>query len=239
MQMDEKVFADLDSLSRAALDELLKIVRDTTARNGRCALALSGGTTPNRMYDIWAAEHRDETPWDKLHLFWGDERYVPQDDPLSNFREAREKLISRVPIPPQNVHPVPTQLVAPELAAEAYEKDLRNFFGASAPAFDLQLQGLGVEGHTASLFPGSPVLNETQKWVAAVEVAAKPPRRITLTPVVLNAARRTFFLVSGSSKREIIGSLRAEKKSAMSEYPAARLHPNGPVTWYLDRAAAS
>ena len=239
MQMNEKVFPDLDSLSRAALGELLQIVRDAAARNGRCALALSGGTTPNKMYDIWAAEHRNDTPWEKLHLFWGDERYVPPTDSLSNFREAREKLISRVPIPPQNVHPVPTILATPALAAEAYEKVLRQFFGAAAPAFDLQLQGLGVEGHTASLFPGSPVLAETQKWVAPVEVAAVPPRRITFTPVVLNAARRTFFLVSCSGKREIIAALRNEKNPDSSEYPAARLHPAGPVTWFLDRAAVS
>ena len=110
-------------------------------------------------------------------------------------------------------------------------------FRSQSPAFDLQLQGLGVEGHTASLFPGSPVLEEKQRWVAAVEVAATPPRRLTLTPVVLNQGLNTFFLVAGKDKREILAALRGENQPKTSKYPAARLHPAGPVVWYLDSAA--
>jgi 6-phosphogluconolactonase len=238
MKMDERVFPDLDALSRAVLEESLRIVREAVVQRGRCAIALSGGHTPAKMYDLWAREYSAKTPWDRIHLFWGDERYVPQGDPLSNYRMARESLISRVPIPAANVHPVPTEISPPAAAAEAYEGELRKFFGSAAPAIDLQLQGLGVEGHTASLFPGSPVLEEKQRWVAAVEVDATPKRRITFTPVVLNCGLNTFFLVAGKDKREILTALQGENQPKTSQYPAARLHPAGPVIWFLDSAAA-
>jgi 6-phosphogluconolactonase len=238
MKMDERIFPNLDALSRAVLEAVLRIVCDAVAQRGRCAIALSGGHSPATMYELWSSEYSARTPWDKVHLFWGDERYVPQDDPLSNFRMARECLISRVPIPAVNVHPVPTGLPTPEAAAAAYESDLRKYFGSAQPAFDLQLQGLGVEGHTASLFPGSPALDELQKWVAAVEVSATPPRRITFTPVVLNRGLNTYFLVTGNDKREILAALRSESNPKTSQYPAARLQPDGPVVWFLDSLAA-
>jgi 6-phosphogluconolactonase len=238
MKMDERIFPDIDALSRAALAEVLRIIQESVVQRGRCAIALSGGHTPAKMFALWAQKHSAETPWDLVHLFWGDERYVPQDDPLSNYRMTRENLLSRVPIPEINVHPVPTELPTADDAADAYESELRDFFGSHSPAFDLQLQGLGVEGHTASLFPGSPVLEETHRWVAAVEVSATPRRRLTLTPVVLNCGLNTFFLVAGQDKREIITALRGENEPKTSQYPAARLHPEGPIVWFLDSAAA-
>ncbi len=239
MRMNTKVFPDLDSLSRAAMDETLAIIRDAVAQRGRFAIALSGGHTPAKMYELWAATpYRDQTPWDCVHLFWGDERYVAQDDPLSNFRMTRETLISHVPIPAANVHPMPTLPGPPEKSAEAYEQELRKFFGAAPPEFDLQLLGLGPEGHIASLFPGAPALEEKQRWVMAVEAPAKPPQRLTLTPVVLNQGRNTFFLVAGNDKREIISALRNEPDSKPSQYPAGRIRPAGRVLWFLDQAAA-
>ena len=238
MKMDSKVFPDLDSLSRGALKDLLAVLDDAVAKRGRFVMALSGGHTPAMMYSLWADEHRATTPWDRVHLFWGDERFVPQDDPLSNYRMTREKLISRVPIPPANVHPVPTNLPRPQQAAEAYEADLRKFFGSAPPEFDVQLLGLGVEGHTASLFPNSPALDDKQHWVAAVRAPAEPPDRLTLTPVVLNLGRNTFFLVSGANKKEILAAIRDEPESRPSVYPAGRIRPSGRVIWYLDNAAA-
>jgi len=235
MKMETRVFADIDALSRGALDELLSVMREAIRQRGRFVIALSGGHTPAKMYALWA---KAETPWDRVHLFWGDERYVPQDDPLSNYRMTREALIAHVAIPAGNVHPVPTSLATPEKAAEAYDAELRAFFGAEAPAFDLQLLGLGVEGHTASLFPGSPALEEKQRWVMAVEAAAKPTRRLTFTPLVLNQGRNTFFLVGGADKREILTALRAEPDSKASQYPAARIRPVGRTQWFLDQAAA-
>lgn len=237
--MDTRVFPDLEALSRAAFEELLRTMRDAVKQRGRFAVALAGGRTPAKLYALWARaeDYGVRTPWDRVHLFWSDERRVPHDDPLSNCRMAREFLIARVPIPAANVHPMPTDDPDPEKCAEAYESELRKFFGSHPPAFDLQLLGIGPEGHTASLFPGSPALEEKQRWVAAVEAPIRPAQRLTLTPVVLNQGRHTFFLVSGRAKREVIGALRSEPASKLSRYPAGRIQPAGRVLWFLDEAA--
>ncbi len=238
--METRTFADLEALSRAALNELLRIMKDAVSQRGRFAIALSGGRTPAKLYSLWAraAQEGAVTPWEHVHLFWGDERYVPHDDLLSNYRMACEALIHHVPIPEANVHPMPTHDPQPETSAQAYEYELRNFFGAAAPAFDLQLLGLGPEGHTASLFPGSPALDEKQRWVVAVEVPANPARRLTLTPVVLSQGRNTLFLVSGADKRAIVAALRNEPSAEDDAYPAARVQPSGRVLWFLDEAAS-
>ena len=240
MRMDARIFQDGDALSRAALEALLQILSDAVKERDRFAIALAGGHTPAKLYQMWAqAEKRGvRTPWERVHLFWGDERYVAQDDPASNYRMARESLIAHVPIPKGNVHPMPTDAPWPEKAAEAYEAELHRFFGAATPAFDLQLLGLGVEGHTASLFPGSPALDEKERWVAAVEVPVRPPQRLTLTLPVLNQGRNTFFLVAGADKRVIMTALQGQSTSGSGSYPAARVQPKGPVVWFLDQAAA-
>jgi 6-phosphogluconolactonase len=240
MKMDTRVFPDLDALSRAALEELLRAMQDAVKQRGRFAIALAGGHTPAKLYALWAesANHGVKTPWDRVQLFWGDERFVPETSPLSNYRMTRETLIERAPIPPVNVHAMRTDFPTPEDAAAAYESEMRKFFGDASPALDLQLLGLGPEGHTASLFPGSPALEETKRWVLAVEAPAKPPQRMTLTPVVLNQGRKTLFLVAGEDKREIVNSLRNELDSQPSEYPAGRIRPPGGVLWLLDQAAA-
>jgi 6-phosphogluconolactonase len=238
MKMDTRVFPDPEALSRGLLDETLPVIKEAVAKRGRFAIALSGGSTPAKMYGMWADKYSAQTPWDKVHLFWGDERYVPHDDKLSNFRMTRETLISRVPIPDANVHAVQTNLAPPEKAAEAYEAELRKFFGSAPPESDVQLLGLGVEGHTASLFPESPALDEKQKWVVPVTAPAEPPRRLTFTPIVLNRGRNTFFLVSGANKREIMAALRNDPEGKPSQYPAGRIRPAGRLLWFLDKAAA-
>jgi 6-phosphogluconolactonase len=240
MKLDTRILPDLVSLSRAALEETLAIIQGAVAKRGRFAIALSGGHTPEKMFSLWAqtAQYRDKTPWDRVHLFWSDERYVPANDPRSNYHMARETLTSRVPVPAENVHPMPTNLASPEECATAYEAELRKFFGSEPPAFDVQLLGIGEEGHTASLFPASPVLDEKLRWVAAVRVKAEPPQRITLTPVVLNQGRNTFFLVAGEGKRAILSAIRDESNSKPSQYPAATIHPATEPIWFLDQAAA-
>ena len=240
MKLDARVLPDLVSLSRAVLEETFPIIQEAVTKRGRFAIALSGGHTPGKMYSLWAQteQYRNKTPWDRVHLFWGDERFVPADDPRSNYHMARETLISQVPIPAENVHPMPTNLPSPEECARAYETELLKFFGSEPPAFDVQLLGIGDEGHTASLFPGSPALGEKVRWVAAVRVAAAPPQRITLTPVVLNQGRNTFFLVAGEGKRAILSAIRDEPASQPSQYPAARIHPAREPVWFLDQAAA-
>lgn len=238
MRMDVQIFPNLEALSRAALAALLRILQEAVAKRGRFAISLAGGHTPAKLYDLWAEKNCAETPWDRVHLFWGDERYVSPDDALSNYRMVRETLIRKVPIPVANVHPIPTGLSHAREAAEAYEAELRNFFGSSPPGFDVQLLGLGIEGHTASLFPDSPALEETNRWVAAVHAPVEPRERVTLTPAVLNRGRNTFFLVSGAEKREILAALHNEPDAKPSRYPAGRIRPLGGVVWFLDQAAA-
>jgi 6-phosphogluconolactonase len=242
MRMETRIFPDLEAMSVAAMDEMIRIISETVSLRGRFTIALSGGHTPIRMFQLWAGQpYRDNTPWDKVYLFWGDERYVPHQDERSNFRLARDSFISRVPIPARNVHPIPTGSAPADKSAETYEKELRDFFGPEAPQIDLQLQGVGAEGHTASLFPGSPALTEKRAWVLPVmppPEVSPPVERITMTPVVLNRGRNTFFLVSGEDKRPIIAGLRAETSPQTSRYPAAHIQPPGPVLWFLDRAAA-
>jgi 6-phosphogluconolactonase len=242
MHMDTRVFPDLDALSRGALDELLRVMGEAIGARGRFAVALAGGNTPAKMYKMWAStgSRGVKVPWAKVHLFWGDERFVPADSPLSNYRMAREALMAHVPIPEANVHRIggPDDFATQEAAAEAYEAQLREFFGSAPPAFDVQMLGLGVEGHVASLFPGSPALAEKQKWVMAVEAPAQPPRRLTLTPAVLNRGRHTFFLVAGENKRPIVAALGAEPEGQTSQYPAGIIRPEGHSLWFLDKAAA-
>jgi len=241
MKLDTRVLPDIDALSRAALEELLSDLQDAIKQRGRGAIALSGGHTPEKMYTLWAAnqKYRSETDWNRVHFFWGDERYVSQDDPLSNYRMTRETLLEHVAIPAANVHAVPTNLGTPQQAAEAHDQELRKFFGSSAPAFDVTLLGLGPEGHTASLFPDSPALAEKTRWVVPVHVEAVPPNRLTFTLPVLNSSRNTYFLVAGENKRPILDALRAEPDSRPSAYPAGRIRPaDGRVLWFLDQAAA-
>jgi 6-phosphogluconolactonase len=238
MFFESRIFPTIAEMSEAALADILRILNDAVAKRGRFSIALCGGHTPAKLYALWAEKYKTQTPWDRVHLFFGDERFVPEDDPLSNYRMARETLIARVPIPKENVHPMVTNFPSPDKAAEAYEVELRRFFVDGPPAFDVQLLGLGVEGHTASLFPGSPALDEQRRWAMAVTAPAEPPQRLTLTPVVLNQGLNTFFLVAGENKREILAALRSEPQNVPSKYPAGRIRPPRGVVWYLDQAAA-
>lgn len=238
MFFESRIFPTIAEMSEAALAEILRILNDALAKRGRFSIALAGGHTPAKLYALWAEKYKTQTPWDRVHLFFGDERFVPEDDLLSNYRMARQTLIDHVRIPKENVHPMLTDFPSPDKAAEAYEVELRRFFGDGAPALDVQLLGLGVEGHTASLFPGSPALDEHRRWVVAVTAPAEPPQRLTLTPVVLNQGFNTFFLVAGENKREILTALRSEPQNVPSKYPAGRIRPARGVFWYLDQAAA-
>jgi len=239
--MEKRVFADIDALSRAALDEVFRISNEMVAKRGRCAIVLSGGHTPERMFTMWSQDMcRSTFPWKWVHFFWGDDRYVPYADPLSNFGAAKKMLFDKIAADVElNLHPMPTGNPDPREAAKAYAAEMRQFFGTEPPAFDVQLLGLGVEGHTASLFPNNPALEEEKAWVLPVTVPATPPHRLTLTYPVINQARNTYFLVAGESKREILKAIAAEPDAGVSRYPAARVRPAGPLVWMLDRAAAA
>ena len=219
-------------------DAIAAAVRDAVERRGRCSLVLSGGSTPKGAYERLAVRYGDRLPWPQVHLFWGDERFVPPSDLRSNARMAREALVDRVPIPPANVHPIPTDGAPADAAALRYEDTLRAHFAGPHPSFDLVLLGLGEDAHTASIFPGSAALDEPARWVMAVAAPVDPPLRITLTLPALIPAVRLFVLVSGAAKAP---ALRRALDSASPPriYPAAALRAaGGRVTWWTDRAAA-
>jgi 6-phosphogluconolactonase len=207
------------------------------ASRGRFAVCLSGGSTPRGLYQLLAASpYRDALPWDRIHWFWGDERFVPWDHPESNYGMTRAAMLAHAPVPPQNIHGVPTN-GKPDEAAREYERSLQSYYGAETldparPLFDVQLLGLGPDGHTASLIPATGALEERRRWVVEV-VGARPETRITLTYPALESSRRTAFLVAGADKREIL----ARTLSGDQALPAARLKPVGELIWFVDAAA--
>jgi 6-phosphogluconolactonase len=210
---------------------------------GRFAIALSGGTTPRRLYALLAdpAEPwRARFPWGETEVFFGDERHVPPDHPDSNYGMARAALLSRVPIPPERVHRVLAEETEAEAAAQDYERELRRALGAPAPEvprLDVALQGMGPDGHTASLFPGSAALEERARLVAAPFVERLGVHRITFTFPILDAARAVIFLVAGADKAERVAEVLEGPPGAL---PAGRVRPRtGELVWLLDAAAAS
>ncbi|HKF21017.1 MAG TPA: 6-phosphogluconolactonase [Candidatus Angelobacter sp.] len=230
---------DAAALARAAAQEFCRCAADALAARGRFSVALSGGNTPRAVNSLLANEPKD-LPWSKIFIFFGDERHVPPDHPDSNYRMANETLLSRVPVPESNVFRVRAELDA-NAAADDYDRRLREFFGIQIgawPRFDLILLGMGDDGHTASLFPGSAALQEQSRLAVANWVEKFQSYRITLTFPVLNHGAEDLFLVSGDSKsqvlREILGP--APKQAA---YPAQMVRPqDGRLLWIADKAAA-
>jgi 6-phosphogluconolactonase len=202
------------------------------------AICLAGGSTPKLLYTTLSHGLFLETlPWTRLHWFWGDERFVPKDDELSNFHMVNEAMLSKCPIPAENIHRIKTELGDPAKTAKAYEQELQSYYQSdkldpARPLFDITLLGLGPDGHTASLFPGDAALNERTKWVCAV-IGAKPEPRITLTYPALESSKAVAFLVTGGDKKEIFQKV----NSGNSTSPAARMQPTGSLYWFLDQAA--
>lgn len=240
-----RVFPDLEGLSREAAREVRRVIDDAVAAFGRCAIVLAGGSTPRRLYEILAREHHEAIPWANVHLFWGDERCVPPDHETSNVRMAYEALIDHTDIREANVHAPPVARRSPADAAAAYEAEMRTFFSDLSrtqpgwPEFDLVLLGVGPDGHTASLFPGSPALDAGDRWVVAAEA---PPDmglrdRITLTIPVFNHARTVFVMTAGAAKQPVVREILETPEAAVLRYPAAQVHPKGRLVWWVDRAA--
>ncbi len=241
-----RLVADPEELARAAAGEFTRRAGEAARARGRFAVALSGGSTPLATYRLLAddtgrAIYRSRIPWDRVHVFWGDERHVPPDHHDSNYRAAREALLSRVPLPPGNIHRIPAEEPDASRAAEAYEGTLRSFFAlksGQAPRFDLVLLGMGADGHTASLFPGSEAVRETACLVVAARVEGPGAHRITLTPPAINAAACVLFLVQGADKAETLKAV-LEDPPQPDRYPAQAIRPaRGDLVWLVDRAAA-
>ena len=214
------------------------------ARAGRFTTALAGGSTPKRLYEALAAEpYRSRVPWERSHLFWGDERAVPPDHADSNYGMVRAALLAHVPIPPGNLHRMQGEKPDLDQAARDYEAEIAGVLGAAPagrpPAFDLVLLGIGTDGHTASLFPGSPATRETRRWVVRNPVPALRADRLTLTLPILNRSRTILFLVSGAEKASTLREV-LEGPPDLERLPAQRIQPDaGRVVWLIDRAAAA
>ncbi|HEY3247430.1 MAG TPA: 6-phosphogluconolactonase [bacterium] len=239
MTPDVRVFPELDALSHAAAEIFVGEARQAATTSGWCTVALAGGSTPRRLYRFLAFGYADRLPWSAVQLFMGDERYVPAGDALSNFRMIQDTLVDHLPIPPENVHPVNTSYEDPAAAANAYERVLRESFPGDWPRFDVAFLGMGTDGHTASLFPGTPAVLEARRWVVATEVPREPRRRVTLTLPVFNHARHVHFLVAGPAKAEALRQV-LTTDPVSSPYTAARVRPSdGHVTWWVDASAAA
>lgn len=233
-----RIFNDLDTLSLAAAEMFAELANQAIASRERFCVALSGGNTPRRLYEILAnMPVREQIRWESAYVFWGDERCVPTDDPRSNARMAREILLDQVPVPANQIHPIQGDL-SPALAAAQYETELRDFFDDRPPVFDLILLGLGENAHTASLFPRTPVLDEKKRWVKEVYVAKQDMSRVTLTAPFINQARDVIFLVSGADKALALQSV-LEGAYQPHRLPAQLIRPNGahPI-WLVDKAAS-
>jgi 6-phosphogluconolactonase len=225
------VFPDLEALSRDAAARVLGAAREAIAARKRFSLVLSGGKTPRRLYELLAAS---DLPWEQTHVFWGDERCVPRDDAASNYRLARESLLSRISIPSANVHPMPCDPENVSAGAAAYDAELRGFFRGSEAAFDLVLLGLGADGHTASLFPGEKTLEERVRWVLpTLGLHATPPvPRLTLTLPALGAARFALLLAAGPDKKPFVDAA----ARGDSSFPAGRVRPRNGACWLWAQA---
>ena len=238
-----KILKDLEEISRHAADEILRRANAVKPANGRFAIALSGGSTPKLLHKRLGSEPpvRNRMPWESTHFFWGDERHVPPDDPQSNYRMARETLFDAAPVPAQNIHRVPAEEPDAGLCAEKYERELLAFFGLKPghmPRFDCIMLGIGSDGHTASLFPGTDALHEKKRLVVANWVEKLHAHRITMTAPVLNNAALVLFLVSGKEKAEVLKEV-LEGDYRPDLFPAQLIRPkHGRLLWLVDQAAA-
>ena len=234
-----QILPDLEAISHKAASLFVNASRDSIAIRTKFAVAISGGSTPRRLYTLLSSSpYCDQVDWQRVHFFWADERCVPIEDEESNFKTAFDRLLSKVPIADGHIHRIKGE-EDPEKAARDYEADIKKFFGVSGlPVFDLVLLGMGEDGHTASLFPGSKLLEETARLAVPVYLDKPNRNRITLTLPVLNNAAQILFLVAGSSKATVLSEILRDG-GKKREFPAGRISPvQGTMIWLIDREAA-
>src|SRR5205814_7696705 len=234
------IFDDKHTLSQNVAEYIMRIVKESIALYGRFTIALTSVTTPGEAYSLLGSEPiKSQIDWQRVHIFWGDERCVPQNNPDSNFYLAQEVLLDKIAIPKSHIHPMPADQPDRDVASQAYTVEMQHTFGTNGiPSFDLIHLGMGPEGHTASLFPHQASLHEIHRLVMPVSVPKPPPDRLTFTPPLLNAARNVLFLVTGSEKADALHAV-LEGEYQPDEYPAQIVHPtNGEVVWMLDKAVA-
>jgi 6-phosphogluconolactonase len=237
--MKPDISKDVEELSRKVADWMVQYIMGVLARQDRFTISLSGGNTPRQLFRLLASDpYRNKIAWEKMHVFWGDERFVPATDERNNAKMAFEELLDHVPIDRRQIHVMNTTLT-PEDAAIAYEKILHDYFDENVNSFDLVLLGLGDDAHTLSLFPGYSIVHEKNKWVCAFYFSKQDMYRISLTAPIVNRASMILFLVSGADKAVAIDRvLYGEHDPDL--YPAQMIQPyNGACKWYLDKAAAT
>lgn len=241
MKTDIRIFKNIDTLSHAAAEIFVEMAKDAIHMRGSFLVALSGGSTPSNLYRLLTEEpYRHQVDWPGVFVFWGDERCVPPDDESSNYRQAMGTLLSHVPIPDENILRIKGEL-EPVEASKNYARTLKAYAppGLDWPRFDLVLLGMGEDGHTASLFPGSPVDASAPVLAVTADYQGRPAQRITLTPLVFNSAWNIVFLVNGASKASIWKKVLNENYQP-ELFPAQRIRPiEGKVTWLADEAAGS
>ncbi len=237
-----RILTTPQELFASAAEEIVKLANESVAARGRFTIALSGGSTPKSLFNLLATNAKSTLPWERMFFFFGDERHVPPTDPDSNYRMANEAMLSKVPVPPANVFRMEAENPDAAAAAAAYEQTLRKFFQAAVgevPKFDLILLGMGPDGHTASLFPGTAGLQEKSKLVIANWVEKLKTHRLSFSLPLINAARCVGFLVSGTDKAPALKAV-LEGNAPGEQYPAKLIAPkDGKLIWFLDRAAAS
>lgn len=234
MQKTVEVLSDKSALIQRSLELILAKLHAAIAERGVFTIALSGGSTPKPLYEAIAQQ---DLPWDKIQVFWGDERYVPPDHPDSNEGMTRAAWLNRVPIPAENIHPMPTDAVDPKIAAHKYQQELLQFFQlqpGAFPALDVILLGMGDDGHTASLFPHTEALQVCDQLITVGNKDGQP--RITFTAPFINQARCVIFMVAGASKQPALAEVFALEADDMA-YPSRLIQPQGELWWLLDQAA--
>jgi len=237
--MNLKISKNIETLSHVFADWLIDYIKEVLSIQDRFTIALAGGNTPRRLYQLLASdEYRDQVEWKRIHFFWGDERYVPPSDDRNNAKMAFEALLNHVPLNREQVYPMQTE-VDPQESAASYEQTLHRYFDQHTSTFDLVLLGLGDNAHTLSLFPGYKVVKETNKWVCSFFLKEENIYRITLTAPVVNLASRVAFLVSGGDKAAAVYHVYAGEHDP-DLYPAQIIQPfNSRQYWFCDEAAAA
>ncbi|MGF1536612.1 MAG: 6-phosphogluconolactonase [Elainellaceae cyanobacterium] len=231
-----KVLTDKAAVVEQALDLVTKRIYSAAAENEICSLAVAGGSTPKPLYEAIA---KQPLPWEALHVFWGDERYVPADHADSNQRMVREAWLSQVSIPADNIHPMPTD-AEPQACVDRYEQELQSFFGiepGDVPRFDIVLLGMGDDGHTASLFPHTPALQVSDRLVTLGEKNGQT--RISFTAPLINRAQCAIFMVAGAGKAAALAQVLQNDAADAKIYPARLIKPEGELWWIVDQAAAA
>jgi 6-phosphogluconolactonase len=233
------VFRDAAQVANAAAELFVATASKAIRERGVFRVALSGGSTPRKTYELLGGkDFSGRVDWDQVHIFWGDERFVPSDHPDSNYRMTAEAMLSHVPVPPSQVHRFETERESAEAAATAYEETIRKEFGNSLPQFDLIYLGLGTNGHTASLFPGSPALKEQSRLVIADFVAEVKSWRLSMSAPLINRGRVVAFLVAGAEKATVLHDVLLGPREP-DHLPAQLIAPPGELQWLVDEAAAA